>query len=316
MAATPYPGEGPIGVSTVHAPGAPIVGVRYRQRLNAATVVSQSNKIVFVSHGAVGAPGLYMLSCDQMLRGYTYQDQDTCQPFVPAGGTPWDAPGLWVRAETYDPSGRVGIQPQTSQTRAAFPRCEIGVDGMTAVTSIDGIYQGGGGGLDLLGADLAWVLWRSRKVTLAAPVADWGPRFVQNQCTPLLPAGDYWEWNVGLSGLNQCPVIHRWLLRVPGDQPYLSPCGIVTEFFELEGSRIQFYLWDCQVWLEGGAKWEPLTQWAVTYTANPQPPPPPWHCGVKIGSYKGQHVLEVSNDGTPTYAGPHQTLDLVAGTIT
>ena len=84
--------------------------------------------------------------------------------------------------------------------------------------------------------------------------------------------------------------------------------SIVTEFLDQRGLFV-LYLWDI-AWLQEGGEWFPLRTWQVTYRADPLPNIG-W--GVKLGTYGGRQVVEVSNDGTDTYAKVEDTLTLGDG---
>jgi len=113
-----------------------------------------------------------------------------------------------------------------------------------------------------------------------------------------IPPGDYRIWNVTFTIDGE--VFHTAALLPESRAKYLgplNPLAFATENFSLAPGGFRAFFWDMAVQPEGGA-WEPLNTWTMG---------PDDHAeeffgyGFKLGTYDGQQVIEVSQDGTNTY---------------
>ena len=290
---------------------APVIGLRYTLRIHAlegsGNPSLHENKIIFLGSQFTGLSptGLYVTGVDVFTWFQGYTDQPSCPSIV--GGTFHPGVGaLWIGVPDYAMTRRIGIRPLNAETVAAFPRQNGGVDGIPGLTALWGISQ-----QSFTGVDTQVTLLRGE--TFTAPLDGWGGRFSSDPsnpgayvCDPLLPPGLYRAWMLTLLA-----GITRYAFEIAEPDAHadrILPSGamsIVTEFLEQRGLFV-LYLWDVAI-LQEDQGWLPLRQWRVTYRADPEPNVG-W--GVKLGIYGGQQVLEVSNDGTDTYAQVGETVEL------
>ncbi len=317
-------GDGPIGVVPYLTPSDShhkAVGFRYSFRVNANAGNTPSSKILFFARGFYNPNrtepyGMYQIESNLYSYRVNYTDAG-CLGWPPMGQRFLDQSGLWVSIPDYpasDPNfpvqlkGRIGVRPSDV---LMFPRQNSGIDGIPYLSKIETISQ-----TDVTGKDVSIELTRGSVFT--NDQANWGYRFDPtradndpNACSPDLPSGfEYQVWHMRAMFDGQS---YQWDFAMPVDQAlYLDPnrmINIVTEFFEMSGF-FQVYVWDFTVQDEGSSTWQTIKSFIVNYQNKPKRNT---GSGVRLGNYRGNRVLEFSNDRTDTYAQLNDVLTLRMG---
>jgi hypothetical protein len=127
-------------------------------------------------------------------------------------------------------------------------------------------------------------------------------------CLGALAPDTRYLWRQTLTLEDDVP--HRVEFALPESRgTYLSPTrptGPYTEAFYLNYGLFRVYLWDVEVRAEGSAAWTPLTRWKIDRT-DIDPNENTW--GYRLANLRGVPAIEVSNDRSPTYLRPGETLD-------
>jgi hypothetical protein len=293
---------GTVGIQLLDIP-ADTIGLRYRMRVNTCSDQA-ARKIVFFGIGTVTptAPhgsGNGTLDLDVMTDWLEYED-DLGHAGWPEQGFPHQGePSLWLRNIDYGGVGRLGTRPMTPATRQLYPRQCAGIDRVggahSDLTSIAAIHQG-----SILGRDVQMTLVR-QDLTRMPALWDWGHRFTPaGTVTPILPAGNYWPWQLTIQIAGEPPAQMVFLIDESRGRYVLMDGGVSvrTEYFlrpdvpQNTLGDFQLYLWDVQTLQEGAAAWEPRTRWA--YREDLTPTDPAVGYGFRKATYGGQPVLEVS----------------------
>mgnify|MGYP001608767108 CR=1 FL=1 len=289
---------------------APVIGLRYRMRIHTMEGTGlpwDGPKIVFLGSQFTGLDpaGLYVMGVNVFTYNMVQTDQSGC-PDTGSSGFHAGGPTLWVNVPDYAMTRRIGLRPATDATRQMFPRRNGGIDSIPGLTSNWAIGQS-----PMLQQEVLVTLIRGESFT--APLDGWGGRFSPDPsspgayvCDPLLPAGLYRAWRLTLLA-GTTPYAFE-IAEPEAHADRLSPLAamnIVTEFLDQPGLFI-LYLWDIAL-LQEGQDWTPVRKWLTNFRADPLPNIG-W--GLKLGTYLGQSVLEVSNDGTDTYAQVGDTVEL------
>jgi hypothetical protein len=82
---------------------------------------------------------------------------------------------------------------------------------------------------------------------------------------------------------------------------------IATEAFAIHPGRFKAYFWDVEMQRENRKEWEPIRKWKLV-ESDAKAEENTW--GMKRGEFEGRPVIEVSNDGTRTYARKGEVLEV------
>ena len=277
-----------------------VVGFRYRTRVNVNN--SSTIKIVFGwkrFYNPNGDTDTYLLETNLYSNWLKYPDS-ACLGWPPNSPTNEyfsGQSGLWVSVPDYPKKEFVGVRQSDAATTAMFPRQNSGIDAISGLTKIETISQE-----NITGKDI--YVEYTRGGTFTTPLSGWGYRFTPDPvnpgsfiCDPNLPAATYQIW---IARATFDATTYQWEFALPASSSkYFAPWEIVTfacEFFN-EPGLFQTYFWDLEVERESTSAWQPLLSWRVSYLTEPNNDG--W--GPKLGTYNGQTVIEISNDGTNTY---------------
>ncbi len=123
-----------------------------------------------------------------------------------------------------------------------------------------------------------------------------------------LPEGDYRIWRASLATQTRKDMID---FALPEDcATHLYPkriMQIATEAFVVHPGLLKVFVWDIEIQREGKSTWEPIQRWKVVRRHAP-PDQDTW--GMKLVTYEGQPAIELSNDGTHTYAREGDIIDM------
>ena len=123
-----------------------------------------------------------------------------------------------------------------------------------------------------------------------------------------LPEGKYRTWTTTASwGDGQFKVD----FAMPDEcARYFAPARmtqIATEAFFIHPGLFKALFWDVEVQRENQTTWEPILKWKLV-EADARPGENTW--GMKVTTLDSRLAIEVSNDGTRTYAGKGEILEL------
>jgi hypothetical protein len=82
---------------------------------------------------------------------------------------------------------------------------------------------------------------------------------------------------------------------------------IATEAFVIHPGSFRAYFWDIEIQREFRDVWEPIRKWKLV-ESDAKAGENTW--GMKWSRYKGRPAIEVSNDGTQSYARKGEFIEL------
>jgi len=282
--------NGNMGVRAYFAPGLgpqDITGLRYKFHAADNDQAGLDLKILF---GAIrlytpGAIDTYLLESNLYTRGLLYNDP-TC--------TTWPLLGTLVGSETslrLAVPDYVGLGKTGAKTFAplVFPRQSYLIDGLP-IPKTDAISQ-----LNLNQTTTEVMITRGE---LVSDKTGW-------KCVGSLDADTYQQWDTSaIVG----PMTYDIAFALPDSNArFITSNELInfrTEFYLFPG-LFKVYLWDFQFKRESTASWEPLTHWIVDDQCGDVSA-----YGVRLASFEGQTVMEISNDGPGSFLQPGTIFDL------
>jgi hypothetical protein len=258
-----------------------IVGVRYKFHVAANDQDGLQLKILFAAMRfyAPGEADTYLLESNLYSVGLLYDD-----PIC----TTWPLQGTYVGSES---SLRMAVPDYLGQGKTGaktfaplqFPRQSYLIDGGT-VSKTDMISQ-----LNLNGAIGEITVMRGGLITNKS---GW-------RCEGDLDSSDHRRWNAEVT---IGPGSYDLSFALPDSNArYFAASEVLnffTEFFA-ESGLFKVYLWNLEIFREGGGGWKPLVKWIVDR-----------HCGslteygVRLATFQGEPAIEISNDGPASFFPP------------
>ncbi|MBI2023658.1 hypothetical protein HYT01_03805 [Candidatus Giovannonibacteria bacterium] len=266
------------------------VGLRYRVRVDQNQ--SRGLKIIFTGSllHSPGNPKVRHLEYNIFSNRGIYPD-GVCTTYPPKGIVVEEEASIHPGFSDYNLDGKFGAR--TSDPNM-LPRQTILIDGIKDLHSLSMVPQ-----TNLNNTDITVEV---AKGELVVNKNDWG------SCSgsPLPSNEGYRMWHVKTT-FDGRSYVATFALPADGTQYFRDLLGIWTEFLSNPG-YFRVYYWDFQFRLEGNTFWEPINRWRVIYNFGGSNNPN--GLGFRLGKYKDQPAIEVSNDEADYYLKAGETLTL------
>ncbi|MEH6589816.1 MAG: hypothetical protein V7746_06165 [Halioglobus sp.] len=293
--------DGLVGVRAYFAPGQgpeDITGLRYKFHVADNNQTGPGLKILFGGMRVFtpGAIDTYFLESNLYTRGLHYSDP-TCTSWPLLGTLVGSESSLRFAVPDYVGLGKTGAK---TFSPLIFPRQSYLIDGLP-YPKTDAISQ-----LNLNQTTTQITITRGG---LVSDKTGW-------KCVDSLDSDEYRQWDMSaIFGA----MTHDVAFALPDNNARFitnhETLFFNTEFYQFPG-LFKVYLWDFQFMRHSTGDWEPLVQWIITH-----------HCGntsaygVRLASFGGQTVMEISNDGPGSFIpegtifelGLHVTIDIKPG---
>lgn len=249
-------------------------------------------KIIFMFHflHGPGNPKLYELQSNLYTWRFVYPhlSRRKANGEVPGLQNLAGESSLFLSVPDNNKDKKIGAR---SQSPKMLPTLDQEIDGIKDLWKREQVSQ-----LNLTGKTLAVEIARGK---IAKDLRDWS---VHGE----LPAGTYRNWTITATW-DDVPHKVDFVLPEESARYFVAPrmTQIASEAFVINPGLFKVFFWDIEIQRENRTDWKPIRKWKLVESDARENT---W--GMKRSKFAGRPAIEVSNDGTRTYAKKGEIIEL------